>query len=121
MKFTILLFVALVVTACKPTPVLVITEAGKEAWTADQVLERVERLQNAAIALHKAGELPTDTARAIVFATVQIAEFADAAQQDWRAMVRQAWVQARTDIPVLNEERFKVYVSAIDTLLGVLL
>jgi hypothetical protein len=120
MKFSILLFVVLVVTACTP-PSGVVTEPGREAFSADQVLERVERLQNAAIAAHKAGQLPTDTARAIVFATVQIAEFADAAQKDWRAMVRQAWVQARTEIPVLKEERFKLYVVAIDTLLGVLL
>jgi len=112
--------VASTFTACH-APVTVVTPAGQSAYTADQVLQRVERLQNAVLEAHASGDIPRETARAIVFATVEIAEFADAAQADWRTMVKQAWAQAKADIPALATERFSVYVKAIDALLGGLL
>lgn len=119
-RSVVALVLTLLVVACRP-PAGVVTEPGKDAYTADQILQRVERLQNAAIDAHQSGNLPTETARAIVFATVQIAEFADAAQSDWRTMVRQAWTQAKADVPALHTERFRIYVASIDALLGGLL
>lgn len=118
--FMVLLGLTLVAGCCE-RPLLITTEAGRQAFQANEVLERVENLQNAAITAYRNGALSRDTTRAIVFATVQIAEFTNAAQQDWRTMVRQAWIQAKRDLSALRDERFRAYVAALDALLGVLL
>lgn len=120
--FTIVLTLSstAVLPACRP-PATIETEAGKKAHVANEVLIRVERLQNAAIAANKNGSLPTDQARAVVFVTVNLAEIAKATTEGWEATARQAWVQAKKDVPVLQPGgQFGLYVAAIDAVLGVL-
>ena len=107
-----------VLPACNP-PVTVVTPAGQAAYTANEVLRRVERLQDAALAAHKNGTLPLDTTRAVVFATVNIAEIADAATQGWQALARQAWTQAKNDLAVLRPGgELAVAAAVVDELLG---
>lgn len=107
-----------VLPACH-APVTVVTPEGKAAFTANEVLIRVERLQDAVIAAQKNGALTTDIARTIVFATVNIADISEAATQGWQATARQAWLQAKTDLPQLRVGgQFAVYAAAIDELLG---
>lgn len=101
------------------TPVSIVTPEGKAAYTANEVLVRVERLQDAAIAAHTNGSLNTDTARAIVFVTVNVFEIADAATHGWHATARQAWMQAKADIPALQSGgQFYVLAAAVDEALG---
>lgn len=100
-------------------PTTITTPQGAAAFTANEILTRVERLQDAAMAAQKNGSLPLDTARAIVFATVSLAEVADAATQGWQAAARQIWVQAKTDIPALRSGGQLALVAAtIDEALG---
>lgn len=113
-----LLTLAPMASACT-APATIVTEPGKAAYTANEVLVRVERLQDAAIAAHTNGSLNTDTARAIVFVTVNVFEIADAATQGWQATARQAWMQAKADIPALQSGgQFYVLAAAVDEALG---
>lgn len=109
---------AVALPACH-APVTVTTPAGRAAFTANEVLTRVERLQDAAIAANKAAALDTPTARSIVFVTVQLAELADAATQGWQAAARQAWTQAKTETAALRPGgQFAVLAATIDEALG---
>lgn len=107
-----------VLPACH-APVTVVTPEGKAAFTANEILTRVERLQDAAVAAQKNGSLATERARTIVFAAVQIAEIADAATKGWEATARQAWAQAKAEVADLQPGgRFATLAAAIDEVLG---
>ncbi len=107
-----------VLPACH-APVTVVTPEGKAAYTANEILTRVDRLQDAAIAAQRSGALATDTARASVSTTVNLAELADAATQGWLATARQAWAQAKAELPDLRPGgRFAVLAAAIDEAFG---
>lgn len=104
------------VAACTPPPTIV-TEPGKRAFSADQVLQRVEELQNFTIATYRAGNVDRQVAEAINFALEQINEFADIETANWRANVIRAWGNAKDSIPALTQGRFAPYSAAIDALL----
>jgi hypothetical protein len=100
-------------------PATIQTQAGVNAFTANEILKRVERLQNAAIAAQKNGSLPLDQARGVVFVTVNLAQIADAATQGWQAALKQAWVQGKADFAVLRPGgQLAVVAATIDELLG---
>lgn len=114
----LLSFPVVALTGCQ-RPVSVVTPAGAAAFTANEVLTRVERLQDAVIAANKNGSLPTETARRVVFVTVNLAELADAATQGWQATARQAWTQAKTELAILRPGgQFAVLAATIDEVLG---
>lgn len=123
-RIRVLLFcLALMATpflAACPAPVTVVTEPGKAAYAANQVSPRVLRLQEAVIEAHQAGIVPTDTARAIVFVTVNILDLIEpVATQGWESAARVAWSNAKRDIPALRVGgQFYVLASAVDEALG---
>lgn len=113
----LLAFPMVALPACH-APVTVVTPAGKAAFTANEILTRVERLQDAAIAAQKNGSLPLESARAVVFVTVNLAELADAATQGWEATARQAWEQAKKELaPLRPGGQLAVIAATIDELL----
>lgn len=104
-------------TACT-RPITIVTPAGQAAFTANESLKRVERLQDAAIAAYRNGSLSREAARDVAFVTVQLAEIADAATQGWQASFRQAWTQAKQELAVLRPGgQFAVIAATIDELL----
>lgn len=88
----------LAMTACAPPPTIQ-TEPGKRAWQANQVLQRVEELQETAIQAEASGALPTATAKVIVQFTVTAAKTCQAYQQGWEKALAAAYTSAKAQIP----------------------
>lgn len=104
---------------CGDRPVTIETPAGQAAYAGNQVLIRVEELQDAVLAAQKNGALTLDTARAIVYATTNVAELSEAATQGWKPTALAAWAQAKKEIPALQQGgQFALLAAAIDQALG---
>lgn len=103
---------------CGDRPVTIETEAGKRAYDTNEVLIRVERLQDAAIAAFDRGQVDLATSRAIVFATVQVNDLAEAAQTGWQAAALKAWDNAKKELTALRPGgQFALLAAAIDEVL----
>lgn len=94
---------------CTPKPVNLTPEAGK-AWTADQVVIRVNRLMDAAISAESQG-LPRNTVRRIVTFCVEADQTLAAVPDGWGPTVLAAWTQAKAD-PDLKPYLANLYISA---------
>ena len=96
----ILVLVALLASGCVHRPVTIVTPAGKAAFTADQIVLRVNELGRTAIAANAAGALDLKTTRIIV----DFAEAADvtlkALPQGWQATLAAAWAQTKDKLPL---------------------
>lgn len=102
-------------TAGCGTPSTIVTEPGKQAYATNEVLIRVEELQDAAVAAFDKGQLDLATSRAIVFATVQINDLAEAKQAGWQAVALKAWANAKEQVPALRQGgQFALIAAAID-------
>ncbi len=99
---------------CAPLPPTIVTPQGQRAFVADQVLQRVEELENAAMAAYRSGDIPRNQARAVVRATIEMAELTDAAREGWQAVVMKAWQDAKAGIPALRTGRLAAYAAALD-------
>ena len=94
---------ALVLQAgCVKAPTTVVTPAGKTAYTADQIVIRVNELQNAAIQAQATGALPTSTTRIIVQFCVAADTTLKATPAGWGQTLATAWTQAKTSIPAAD-------------------
>ena len=100
MRLRALVLIAILsTTACHP-PITIVTPAGKAAYTADQIVLRVNELGKAAIAANAQGALDVQTTRIIV----QFAEAADkilkALPLGWQATLAAAWKEAKQQLPM---------------------
>ena len=123
-------FVALIVavivlaTACH-APVTIVTPQGKVAYTANEVLKRVQELQNTAIALGDIPNsgIPTSAIRVIVQFTVSAAMVLGTTPAGWGSTVAIAWADAKKQIPLryLADPRLQASVLAVDMMLAIFL
>jgi hypothetical protein len=122
LRRSIVFFFAIVLlcASCTPPPA-VITEPGRQAYTADQVLQRIESLQAATITAFQAGEIDRETSRAIITVTIEMAKLADAASTGWRNFVITAWRRARERIPALSQSPLSAYAAALDAMFQLLI
>lgn len=115
--FTIALVVTLAGVACH-RPVTIVTPAGQAAFTADQVVMRVNELQAAAIQAEATGGLPTATTRVIVQFCVDADKTLAATLSGWRATVSTAWTQTKARLPVITNPAVQAAINAIDVVLA---
>ncbi len=108
------LFVAL--SACIPKTIQ--TPQGKAAYTAVQVLNRVEELQNTAIKGNQQGIVSDKTAILVVQFTVSAAKTLKATPDGWQATVRKAWAEAKAKIPAPDTTALGASIAAIDLVLS---
>jgi len=123
-------FVALIValvflaTACH-APVTIVTPQGKVAYTANEVLKRVQELQNTVIAVGDIPNsgIPASAIRVIVAFTVRAAKVLDAAPAGSGSTVAVAWADAKRQIPLryLADPRLQASVLAVDMMLAIFL
>ena len=107
----------LLIAACA-RPVSIKTPEGKRAYDIDQVLKRVEELQEAAIAAFKSGAILKSDVDPIVNATIEIARLSEAAELGWKEAALYAWNTAKAEIPVLQPGgKFSALAAAIDEVL----
>src|SRR5690349_17283442 len=88
---SIIVALSLSVPACSHTPPTVTTAEGQRAYHADQVVIRVNELQNAAIQAEATGGLPTDTTRTIVQFCVMANKTLATAPLGWPQTLLTAW------------------------------
>ena len=112
------------IVACVP-PSSLQTPAGRAAFTANQVLQRVGELQNAAITANatintSTGRplLATATTRRVVQSTVAMAKILRETPNGWPATLRPAFNGLRDSLSPDEELQLGPYLGAIDALIA---
>lgn len=122
MKRAIAFCVILSFTACT-TPVTIVTPQGKIAYTANEVLKRVQELQQVAIAVDATPNngIPKDVFRVIITFTVEAAKVLDATPAGWGTTLAVAWSNAKGKIPLryLTDPRIQTAILAVDVALAI--
>ncbi len=115
-----LIFVALLVlsSACVSTPPN-LTPAAQVAFQADQVVLKVNALENAAIAAQANGSISLDTARAIVTFCVGADTVLKAAPLGWQQTILRAWNATKSVIPT-KDPTVASLILAVDVALPML-
>ena len=93
-------------------------QGTKNAYTADQVVIRLQELQIAAMQAEDAGKLDRNTTRTIVTFTTDAARTLKATPGGWYPTVSKAWEQAKRDVPQASLPQVQVYWSAVDIALA---
>lgn len=101
MKRLLLVLMLFGVPACTPPPNL--TPQAQVAFTADQIVQRVNELENAAIAANGSGALSTDTTRLIVDFCVTADKTLKSAPLGWQKAVGDAWASLKKQIPAPSQ------------------
>ena len=119
MKRVLLILLLAGSAACAP-PATITTQPGKTAYTADQIVVRVNELQNAASAANATvpPSLPTNTTRTIVQFCVAADKTLASTPIGWQATVATAWATAKAQIPVQTNPSIIAAMSAVDVVLG---
>jgi hypothetical protein len=108
-----------IIAACHP-PVSLVTPEGQAAWKADQVLTRVEELQNVAIDANTQKSMSDADAINVVqwtrAATVTLKAYASG---DWRGLLKPGYVQFKAHISQSAKDKLKTYLTVFDAILGV--
>lgn len=101
-------------------PVTVVTPAGQTAYTADQIVVRVNELQNAALAANGSGGLSIATTRLVVQFAVDADKILAAMPAGWQTTVVALWGQAKGQIPAkdLTNPALAAAISAVDVVLA---
>jgi len=115
---SMLLFMA----ACVHAPSSITTPQGQAAYTADQVVQRVNELENAAIQAEASKALPTNITRIIVQFCVSADMTLKTTPAGWQQTVSVAWKQAKAQIPasVLANPAWSATISGVDVVLAAL-
>lgn len=95
-----------------------LTPVGQHAYTADQVVVRVNELQNAAIAAEAAGQLPTATTRIIVQFAVAANQTLRTVPQGWPQTLAQAWASTKTQVGVVANPVVATAIGVVDVIIA---
>lgn len=117
MKRLILVACLFLMPACAP-PVSVVTPQGQAAYKADQIVTRVNELQNAAIAANTSQQLSTDATRLIVEFCVGADKTLAQTPNGWQATVTIGWASLKASLPVITNPAVLAAIGAVDVLLG---
>lgn len=118
--FLLLLFpgvVALPGCATRPPN---LSPAANAAYTADQVVIRINELMNAAIAAQAQNAVPVATTRAIVKFAIAADQTLAQVPAGWPATVTAAWAATKKSLPAITNPAIIAAMSAVDLVLGVL-
>ncbi len=111
--------IALTVTSACHAPVSVTTPQGKAAYTADQVVLRINELENAAITAQAQGQIPLATTRTIVEFCVSADKTLAVAPAGWPAIIATAWAQTKAQLPPITNSLVQSAMNAVDVVLAV--
>lgn len=115
----LMVVVGLLVTGCH-APVSVTTAQGKAAFTADQVVVRVNELQNAAIQAEAVGAVPTATTRRIISFCVDADRTLAATPSGWQQTVTVAWAAAKKELGSITNPAVVAAMGGVDVALATL-
>lgn len=115
MKRILFVLMLALAPACAHPPPTVTTQAGQIAFTADQIVQRVNELQNAAISAEASkDDLQTSTARLIVTFCVEADKTLQTTPAGWQATVLKAWSLAKGQIGSVANPAIAAALSAVD-------
>lgn len=103
--------------ACHP-PASIQTAPGKTAYTADQIVLRINELQNAAIQAEASGGLTTATTRLIVQFCVSADTALKNSPNGWQPTVSAAWAELKRQVIVMPSSAFYTTWNAVDLVLA---
>jgi len=112
-----LVVVGLLSGSCAHAP-LTLSAAAQQAFTADQVVVRVNELMNAAIAANTAHALDAATTRLIVEYCVTADRTLAAVPDGWRATVAAGWTALRPKLAGVTSPGLVAAIAVVDALLG---
>lgn len=110
---------ALVLVACS-RPTTIVTPQGKAAYTADQIVLRINNLQNAAIQAEQTGGLSTDTTRTIVEFAVSADRTLKSVPSGWQQTVSAAWAETKKKLPPITNPALLAAIDSVDLVLAAL-
>jgi hypothetical protein len=113
-----LLLIILLTTACH-APVTITTPQGQLAYTADQVVLRVNELMNASIAANSSGSLSTNTTRVIVKWCVAADTTLASTPNGWQQTLITGWAQTKAQLPAITNPAILAAMGAVDAVLAV--
>lgn len=116
-RFVLILLLATSVSSCH-APVTIVTPAGKTAYTVDQVVNRINELENAAIQANSTKGLDTNTTRTIVTWCVNADTTLSSTPSGYMATITTAWSLAKGQIKTTNPAIIAA-MAAVDIVLGV--
>lgn len=118
MKSFVLIVCLTLSSACASAPPTIVTTPGKVAYTADQIVQRVNELENAAIAANGAQQLPTTTTREIVEFCVAADKTLATTPTGWQATLSTAWTLAKGKIGTVANPAVAAALAAVDLALA---
>jgi len=121
MKYILSLALVVTLAGCS-APVTITTPQGQTAYRADQVVVRVNELQNAAIAANQATPKVLDdaTARILVQFCVAADQTLAATPAGWQTTVKTAWASTKAQLPTITNPTVSAAIAAVDALMGAL-
>jgi hypothetical protein len=114
---TLILLSSLVLPACH-APVTITTPAGHAAYAADQIVTRLNQLEDVAIQAAGTGGLPVPTAKVIVRFCVAADRTIQAQQKGWANAVATAWEAMKQQLPTITNPAILALISSLDVALA---
>ncbi len=105
------------VASCAPRPATIVTAPGKAAFAADQIVLRVNELQQAAIDANSRGILDLGTTRIIVNWSINADVVLKTVPAGWKETILASWKVAKQDIHTTNSV-IQSAMAAVDAVLG---
>ena len=103
-------------SACAHPPPNLSTQ-GRVAFTADQIVLRVNELEDVAIQANAGGGLPVAVTRALVNFAVAADQTLKATPAGWQATVSAAWTATKRQLPTITNPAVAAAISAVDVAL----
>lgn len=113
----VLVCLGLGTSACPARPAN-LTPQAQVAFSVDQVVQRVNEFETAAIAANAEGALSTSTTRLIVDFCVTADKTMQSAPLGWQAAVNAAWVSLKQQLPVPLSATLQAVVGTVDSALA---
>lgn len=117
-KLILVLLLALAPVACHP-PATIVTQPGKIAFAADQVLVRVGELQNTALQANQTGGLDDANTRIIMTFASSAATVLKAAPAGWQVTLIKLWQETQPKITTANPT-VQLAITAVTGVIGAL-
>jgi len=109
---------SLVSSACPSAPVSVVTPAGQIAYKADQLVNELGILQDAAIGANSEKILSDSSTRLIVtFVKSSVTTIAQT-PNGWKTTVTTGLAQLQKDLPPADAQKYSVYFALLNTIIA---
>lgn len=105
--------------ACAP-PTTIQTPQGKVAYRVDQVVTRLNELQNVAISANQQGQLSTDATRYIVQFVVTMDTTLAQAPTGWQSTLKTGWASLTQELPPIQNPAVVAALNAVQAIVQAL-